>query len=91
MEKEKQQGIIKKHIPWWLYLFVAILSYSVFKYLIPALASDQAAKERFAEAGNLAAPIIAILFLLLAANALYKNVPKDTPGNPDEKADEDAP
>ncbi len=88
MEREQQQGIIKRHIPWWLYLSIAILSYSLLKYVLPMLASDQASREKFIESGSQAAPILAIIFLLLAANALYKNVPKDKGDTQDEQKED---
>lgn len=91
MDKEKQQGLIKRHIPWWLYLFFAILSYSLFKFVIPTLASNQAGRERLTDAGSLAAPIVAIVFLLMAANALYKNTPESKEDNENEHTENDTP
>ena len=89
MEKEKQQESAKKHIPWWLHLAVAILAYSFFKYVLPALPADQAVRENFAVLGNQLAPIIAIVFLLLSANALYKNVPKEKLEERDKQKDDE--
>ncbi len=65
----------KKHIPWWVYLILAIIFYVSSKYIIPALATSETSQAQLTEAGNLAAPIIAIVFLLLAANGLFKDVP----------------
>jgi succinate dehydrogenase hydrophobic anchor subunit len=91
MESEKQQDTIKKSIPWWLYLLSAILCYTLFKFALPILASDPAIGERFAEMGKLAAPITAIFFLLLAANALYKDVPEDKPEDPEGTQEDETP
>lgn len=91
MESDKQHSKIAKHIPWWLYLLIAILSYTLFKFVIPTLASDQAGRERLAEAGGLAAPIVAIVFLLLAANALYKNVPSSKEESENEQTEDTPP
>lgn len=65
----------RKHIPWWVYLFLAIFFYTGCKYILPGLASDPTSQAQLSETGNLAAPIIAIVFLLLAANGLFKDVP----------------
>ena len=65
----------RKHIPWWFYLILAIFFYVGCKYIIPALATNETSQAQLTEAGNLAAPIIAIVFLLLAANGLFKDVP----------------
>jgi hypothetical protein len=89
MKPEKQQSTLTKYLPWWLHLLVAILSYSLLKYILPALASDQAGRERFAEVGGQVAPIIAIIFLLLAANALYKDAPEKKKEMEDEQADDE--
>jgi putative exporter of polyketide antibiotics len=89
MKPEKQQSTITRHIPWWLHLLVAILSYSLLKYILPALASDQAGREIFAEIGGQAAPIIAIIFLLLAANGLYKDAPENKKEKEGEQKEEE--
>lgn len=62
-------------IPWWVYLLLAIVFYIGCKYIVPSFAADAAGKAQLSEAGDLAAPIIAIVFLLLAANGLFKDVP----------------
>jgi len=65
--------IRKKVIPWWGYLLLALLSYSLLRFGPAALFGDPAGPFR-ALAGK-AAPIVAIGFLLLAANGLYANDP----------------
>lgn len=88
MKPQKRQDNTKRYLPWWFHLLVAILSYSFLKFFLVHLASDQAGREELAKAGSQAAPIIAIIFLLLAANALYKNVPKDEPDETDEETED---
>ena len=93
MVQEKQHGKSKRHFPWWLHLLIAILSYSTLKYFLPALASSQVDREQLTELGGQFAPIIAIIFLLLAANGLYRDVPRSTsaPDNPDGQDENDKP
>lgn len=79
----------KKSIPWWLYLLLAILSYSLLKYFLPAMAADDLAREEFMAAGKVAAPIIAIVFLLLSANALYRNAEPKQPPDEEEPSKEE--
>lgn len=56
---------------------MAILCYCFFKYLLPEMVDDAHMRQRLGEAGDLAAPITAIAFLFLAANALFRDVPTD--------------
>ena len=76
MQTEKQHENAKKHIPWWLHLALAILSYVALKYGLQELGANQTEREKLAQIGSQAAPIITIGFLFLAANALYRNVPE---------------
>lgn len=89
MESKQQKETSKKYIPWWLYLFIAIVSYTAIKFFLPTLASNPADREQFAELGSQVAPIIAIIFLLLAANALYRNVPKSNSDKPEKQTEND--
>lgn len=79
-ENKKEQndtGDNKKfQIPWWLYLLFAVCSYSFLQYLVPAIFTNQPQLESFVHLAKQAAPIVAIVFLLPAAHALYQN---DTP------------
>ena len=65
----------RKGIPWWVHVLLAIVFYLGSKYIVPAIADDATSRAQLTEAGNLAAPIIAIVFLLLAANGLFKDAP----------------
>ena len=78
MKKEDERGGSVKQIPWWAYLTLAILAYPVLYYIIPLLAQKGSLPLLLTPMARQAAPIIAIIFLLLAANALYKNEPPTT-------------
>lgn len=90
-----QTSIPEKSIPrwrrhlWWLYLLCAIISYMLVKYLPPLLFSEY--PEAYQELGGYIAPILAVIFLVLAANSLYENpLPPesqadDTPGEHQEE------
>lgn len=62
-------------IPWWLYLLFAIISYCSLYYLLPSLAIAGTPIGKLLQMAPQAAPIVAVAFLLLAANALYKDDP----------------
>lgn len=74
----KKKSLIQK-IPWWLHLLFAILSYCFLSYLLPSIGTAESATGKLLQMAPQAAPIVAAAFLLLAANALYKDDPqKDT-------------
>lgn len=78
MKKEDERGSSAQQIPWWAYLTFAILAYPMLYYIIPFLAQKGSLPLPLIPMARQAAPIIAIIFLLLAANALYKNEPPTT-------------
>lgn len=57
---------------------LAIASYCLLKYLLPALQPENPALLKFTETAPIFAPLAAILFLLLAAKKLYDKDPADT-------------
>lgn len=63
----------KKNIPWWIYLILAIVSYLSCKYLVQVIDVEDRSLQLFLNQAPKAAPILAIVFLLLAANGLYAN------------------
>lgn len=65
-------------ISWWLYLILAILSYYIFSYILPTFSTTGSNLDKLFEMAPEAAPIISIVFLLLAANGLYKDAPGQT-------------
>ncbi len=81
-EKNKAGG---RFLPWWLHLILAILSYCLLKYGVDQFDTSGSQSTPLSLMAEQAAPIVAIGFLLLAANALYK---KDPPKS-GEKRDDD--
>lgn len=73
MDANSSKRVLKRMFPWWGYLLLALLSYSLLRLGPAVLFGDSVAPFR-ALAGK-AAPIAAIGFLLLAANGLYANDP----------------
>ena len=75
------------HLPWWLFLLLAIAAYVSLKYVLPN--TDWLAPKMYGLAEQLA-PIVTIIFLVLAANGLYQSnatTPQDEDDNPqDEKS-----
>ncbi|MFN2354728.1 MAG: hypothetical protein ABR512_09430 [Desulfopila sp.] len=70
---------------------MAIVCYCFFKYLLPEMVGDAQMRQKLGETGDLAAPLSAIAFLFLAANALFHGVPTDeeAQGDGNEKKEED--
>gem|GEM_PF-5281386 len=70
---------------------MAILCYCFFKYLLPEMVDDSQMRQKIGETGDLAAPISAIAFLFLAANALFHDAPADEESqrNEEEQKEED--
>lgn len=68
------------HVPWWLHILIAILCYWLLKYFLPSLVQGQSAAGRLLLLAPQLAPIVAIVFLLLAAFALYRS--DETPPAP---------
>lgn len=73
MDKEASKN--RYRIPWWLYLLFAIISYCTLKYILPSLATPGSASAKLFALAPEAAPILAIVFLLLCANGLYRDDP----------------
>ena len=73
-------------LPWWLYLLFAICCYGIFRYLVPTFMSNRADNSTLSGLFEQVAPISAIIFLLLAANALYDGSAK--PDNEDHQEEE---
>ncbi len=90
---ESQTSIEKKQpwlVPWWLYLLIAICSYVSLTYLLPALTPSDTSMAKLFLLAPKAAPIVTIVFLLLTANALYRDDPppesqNDPENNKEEK------
>ncbi len=78
--------------PWWVSVLLAIGSYCSLKFVIPGLQPTNPALLKLAQAAPSFAPIITILFLLLAAKQLYDidaaEDTEDTKDEPDMKRDE---
>ncbi len=66
MNRKKTQ----RYFPWWLYLILAIVIYSLFKYVLPNTDTLSPQLQGLAEQ---VAPILTIIFLILAANGLYNS------------------
>lgn len=75
MNQEISKKPLLQIIPWWLYLLIAILSYCSLSYLLPSLGTAETPLGKLLQMAPQAAPIVAVAFLLLAANALYKDDP----------------
>ena len=74
-------------IPWWLSVLLAILSYSLLKYLAPLLQSSGGTIKDIALFAPRLAPLAAIFFLLLAAIRLYDS---DDSNRPDDQEDKES-
>ena len=61
-----------KGIPWWFHVLLAIVCYNGLKYGLPALSKTVVAVQPFLELLPTAAPLSAIVFLLIAAKELYE-------------------
>ncbi len=59
--------------PWWLHVLLAIFLYIGCKYILPDLLAQNTFLHGLGEVAPTIAPIGAIVFLLLAANALYNS------------------
>ena len=75
MNQEISKKSLLQKIPWWLHLFFAILSYCTLSYLLPSLGAPEDVAGKLLRMAPQAAPIVTVAFLLLAANALYKDDP----------------
>ncbi len=85
-------GSRRNHFPWWVSVMFAIGSYCSLKFVIPGLHPTNPALQKLAQAAPTFAPIITILFLLLAAKQLYDiDAAEDAGDNedaPEEEEDE---
>jgi hypothetical protein len=75
MNQEKSKKPLLQKIPWWFHLLFAIFSYCTLGYLLPSLGAPENVVGKLFRMAPQAAPIVAVAFLLLAANALYKDDP----------------
>lgn len=73
MKEEQGQRSAKRGLPWWAHLFIAIILYCLLQYGPSLFYSAGEGKEAIIVLGKQAAPICAIIFLLLAAGSLYRN------------------
>lgn len=64
-------------MPWWASVLMAVICYTLLKYFIPTLQSENRTIQRLIEAAPTFAPLMAIPFLLLAAKQLYDVDPAD--------------
>ena len=60
-------------LPWWLFVMLAVGSYTMFKYVLPELHSANPTLQQSLKMAPTFAPLASILFLLLAAKRLYDN------------------
>lgn len=58
-------------LPWWIFVLLAVGSYCTLKYLLPDLHSVNPTLQKLFQAAPTFAPLITIVFLLLAAKRLY--------------------
>jgi hypothetical protein len=86
------QPLKRQHIrkpPWWAHVLIAAILYIGLTYFVPTLHSEDPRIATFLDILPNLAPIGAIGFLLLAAKALYDDVPgKETPPQDEEKNSE---
>jgi len=75
-----------RHIPWWVSITGAIITYCTLKYIVPELATGSQKLNDFFQLGPVAAPVLTIPFLLLAAKQLYDT---DLPEEEFEENDDD--
>ncbi len=73
MKKKDERIGRQKQMPWWAYLLAAILAYPLLYYIVPLLGQTGGLPFLLTSMARQAAPIVTIIFLLLAANALYKD------------------
>ncbi len=78
-------------LPWWLHILLAILVYAGGKYLLPVLSPENIFLDHLLRIAPIIAPIGAIVFLLLAANALYASDPvkKDVPSSQEDDEEDE--
>jgi hypothetical protein len=80
-QKQTDQNINtsqSRHIPWWVSIIFAIITYCTLKYILPELAPGSQKLNNFFQLGPVAAPVLTIPFLLLAAKQLYDtDLPKE--------------
>ena len=76
---------IPRHIPWWVHLLLAIAAYVLLKYVLPQIDGLSPNLKGIAEQ---LAPIITIVFLVLAGNGLYRFSTPETKGKDDEPTDD---
>jgi predicted membrane metal-binding protein len=88
MKTEDERCDTTRQIPWWVYLTFAILAYPMLYYIIPLLGQKGNLPLLLIPMARQAAPIITIIFLLLAANALYKNEPPTTSTTPENQKED---
>lgn len=79
-DKDSMKNSAPRPFPWWLSLLIAIGSYCTLKYILPTIQTTHPVLQHLTKAAPILAPIIAILFLLLAAKQLYDS---DLPTSPD--------
>lgn len=73
MEEDNKPLPKKGGFPWWGHICLAIASYMGIKHGVPAFFSGAEGQAFFIGAAPQLAPIIAIVFLLLAGVALYRD------------------
>lgn len=73
---KKTTKIHSRRLPWWIYIIIAALLYVGLNYCAPALQTKTPWISSFLQVAAKLAPIGAIIFLLLGAQALYNNPEK---------------
>ena len=76
---------IPRHIPWWVHLLIAIAAYVLLKYMLPQIDGLSPQLQGLAEQ---LAPIITIIFLVLAGNGLYRFSTPETNDKNDKPTDD---
>lgn len=77
--------------PWWASVLMAVACYTLLKYFIPTLQSENHTFQALIQAAPTFAPLAAIPFLLLAAKQLYDVAPIEKKNGPVKERDEEEP
>ncbi|MFW2366558.1 MAG: hypothetical protein ACN4GW_09085 [Desulforhopalus sp.] len=78
-------------IPWWGSVLMAVACYTLLKYFIPTLQTENHTLQPLIEAAPTFAPLTAIPFLLLAAKQLYDVAPTEGKDGTEEERGEGKP
>ena len=76
----KSSDKIHGTIGWWVWILLAVGSYAMMRYFLPDFLFSKSYKEFGAVIKDMA-PLVTMVFLLLGAFALYKDVPAEEEEN----------